>query len=270
MGPTKASKPEGGWGGGGVQPHGSKAIAQAAPSTCLGETNTIRVHRRVVDETTKHVGSTAMGPTKASKPEGGWGGGGVQPHGSKAIAQAAPSTCPCVALGETNTIRVHRRVVDETTKHVGSTAMGPTKASKPKGGWGGGGVQPHGSKAIAQAAPSTCPCVALGETNTIRVHRRVVDETTKHVGSTAMGPTKANRSKETEHKRTHTWHSRDFFPEISVAGKSRRPPRTTTARLAVGRRCPPPPAGGVRTHLRHSHAGLAEEHGYEGGSECCP
>jgi hypothetical protein len=41
--------------------------------------------------------------------------------------------------------------------------------------------------------------------------------------------------KETEHKHTHTSHSRDFFPEISVAGKSRRPPRTTTARLAVER-----------------------------------
>jgi D-serine deaminase-like pyridoxal phosphate-dependent protein len=144
--------------------------------------------------TTKHVGSTAMAPTKARKPEG-KGGGGVQPHGSKAVAQAAPSTCPCVALGETNTIRVHRHVVDETTKHVGSTAMGATKASKPEGGWGGGGVQPHGRKAIAQAAPSTCPCVALGETNTIRVHRRVVDETTKHVGSTAMWPTKASKPK---------------------------------------------------------------------------
>jgi rRNA processing protein Gar1 len=143
--------------------------------------------------TTKHVGSTAMAPTKARKSEG-KGGGGVQPHGSKAIAQAAPSTCPCVALGETNTIRVHRCVVDKTTKHVGSTAMGPTKASKPEEGWGeGGGVQPHGSKAIAQAAPSTCRRVALGETNTIRVHRRVVDETTKHVGSTTMGPTKASK-----------------------------------------------------------------------------
>jgi hypothetical protein len=52
------------------------------------------------------------------------------------------------------------------------------------------------------------------------VHRRVVDETTKHVGSTAMGPTKANRSKETEHKRTHTWHSRDFFPEIAMGSTS--------------------------------------------------
>jgi hypothetical protein len=70
-----------------------------------------------------------MAPTKARKPEG-KGGGGVQPHGSKAVAQAAPSTCPCVALGETNTIRRH----------------GATKASKPEGGGGGGG-QPHGSKA---------------------------------------------------------------------------------------------------------------------------
>jgi hypothetical protein len=86
-----------------------------------------------------------MAPTKASKPEG-KGGGGVQPHGSKSIAQAAPSTCPCVALGETNTIRVHRRVIDETTKHVGSTAMGPTKASKLKGGGGKGGFNPMEAK----------------------------------------------------------------------------------------------------------------------------
>jgi hypothetical protein len=42
--------------------------------------------------TTKHVGSTAMAPTKARKPEG-KGGGGVQPHESKAIAQP-PTKAP--------------------------------------------------------------------------------------------------------------------------------------------------------------------------------
>ncbi|KAE8055146.1 hypothetical protein FH972_012007 [Carpinus fangiana] len=63
-----------------------------------------------------------------------------------------------------NKFRQRRRVTDETTKNVGSTAMGPTKARKPKG------VRPHGSKAIAQAVPLACPCVA----------QRVANETTKH------------------------------------------------------------------------------------------
>jgi hypothetical protein len=95
-----------------------------------------------------------------------------------------------------------------------------------------------------------------------RIAQAIIDFiSAKHVGSTAMGPTKGNRRHSRDFfpeisvagKHRPPWgqppHSRDFFPEISVAGKSRRPPRTTTARLAVEGDPPPPPAGGVRTHL---------------------
>jgi hypothetical protein len=96
-----------------------------------------------------------------------------------------------------------------------------------RGGRGWGGFNPMEAKPSCRHI--SCP----------RIAQAIIDFiSAKHVGSTAMGPTKGNRR-----------HSRDFFPEISVAGKSRRPPRTTTARLAVEGDPPPPPAGGVRTHL---------------------
>jgi hypothetical protein len=85
----------------------------------------------------KHVGSTATGPTKARKPRG-KGVGRVQPHGSKAFM---PPHLACPRIAQAAFIDFI------SAKHVGSTAMGPTKARKPRG-KGVGRVQPHGSKAF--------------------------------------------------------------------------------------------------------------------------
>jgi hypothetical protein len=86
-------KPEGGERG--FNPMAAKPCSPSRPHQLLP----MRSTGVSLTSTTKHVGSTAMAPTKARKPEGkGGGGGGFNPMEAKPCCPSSPiNSCPCIA-----------------------------------------------------------------------------------------------------------------------------------------------------------------------------